>query len=71
MELKPYSVGKTIVKTAEVPVVVVVGSKILPQVVSHIGIDIDENTAMIALSLFYGVFKGFSNWVKNRKNGKK
>lgn len=71
MDAKSYSLGKTIVKTAEVPAVVIIGSRILPSVLSHIGIDMDEETAVIVVSSIFGVVRGVSNWFKNRKNGKR
>ena len=70
MGIKTYSVGKTIVKAAEVPALVIVGGKLLPSVVSHVGITVDEETSVAILSTLYGVIRGFSNWIKNRKNGK-
>lgn len=71
MEGKSYSIGKTIVKSAEVPAAVIIGARILPSVLSHIGVDIDEETSYIVCASLFGVVSGVRNWFKNRKNGKK
>jgi hypothetical protein len=65
--MQTYSVGKTVVKTMESPAVVIVGSKLIPIVLKTIGVEIEESTAAIVVSVIYGTFVGIRNWIKNRR----
>jgi len=65
--MQTYSAGKTVVKTLEVPAVVIVGSKLIPIILKAIGVEIEDESASIVVSVIYGAFVGIRNWIKNKR----
>jgi hypothetical protein len=61
-----YKPSKTLVKTAEVPTIVIIGANTLSKVSESFGLNIDLDTSLMACLLLYGVFKGLRNYMKNR-----
>ncbi len=65
--MQSYNINKTVVKTMEVPAVIIVGSKLIPIALKAVGVTIDDNSAAIVVSVIYGAFVGIRNWIKNRR----
>jgi hypothetical protein len=58
---------KTITKAAEAPIAIITIAKIAAFIFSKNGIEIPEDLIYEGTIALYGTFKGFQNWIKNRR----
>ena len=58
---------KTIQKSIEAPIAIITIAKIAAFVFSKNGLEIPEDLIYESTIALYGTFKGFQNWIKNRK----